>query len=254
MPFDAGLVRERFPERRILWYPSIDSTMHAAARLAAQGCASGTVVGADEQTAGMGRFGRSWHSEKDAGLYFSIVLKLPIAGSSLPAVTLALGLAVQEAIARETGLAADLRWPNDVLLGGKKVCGVLTQLTDTAVVAGIGINVNHESFPEQIASSAASLRMASGRAHSREKLLIALLGSIDSCCRVLVEQGKEAILRMFARGSSYASGKRVAVDVDGAVVTGVTAGLDASGFLILRADDGRERLILAGGVRPCDNG
>lgn len=250
MPFDADHVRALVPGRRILWYPAIDSTMHVAARLAAQGCASRTVVGADEQTAGVGRFGRSWHSEADAGLYFSIVLRLPVPGESLPVVTLALGLAVQEAIAQETGLAADLRWPNDVLLHGKKCCGILTQFNDTAVVAGIGINVNHTSFPDRIAAASISLRMASGREHSRENLLVAVLGSIDGCCHVLVEQGREAILRMFAQASSYVSGKRVTVEQDGTMLRGVTAGLDPSGFLILRADDGKEHLILAGGLRP----
>ena len=120
--------------------------MTVAARLAREGCASGTVVGADQQTAGIGRAGHSWHSEPGSGLYVSIVLRLALGPESLPLVMLALGLATQHAIADVTGLAPDLRWPNDVLLGEKKCAGILAQMEGDAVIAGIGINVGHSQF------------------------------------------------------------------------------------------------------------
>ena len=156
------------PGRRVEWFPSLDSTMTVAARLAREGCASGTVVGADEQTAGIGRAGHSWHSEPEAGLYVSIVLRLALGPESLPLVMLALGLATRDAIADVTGLAPDLRWPNDVLLGEKKCAGILAQMEGDAVIAGIGINVGHASFPPEIAPLATSLRMA-GASVSREE-------------------------------------------------------------------------------------
>ena len=150
------------------------------------------------------RHGHSWHSNADAGLYVSIVLRLPMGANALPVVMLALGLAAQEAIAKTSGIAADLRWPNDVMIGGKKCAGILAQLEDGAIVAGIGINVNHEEFPEEIAPLATSLRLA-GAYVEREDLLVALLRAIDDACEMLIAQGTPAILEAFTRASSYAS-------------------------------------------------
>src|SRR5437867_2600704 len=118
--------------RPMEYYRIVDSTMRIAAEREL-----GTVVVADEQTAGQGRHGHSWHSEPYAGIYCSIVLE------PAPVLTLALGLAAAEAIAVTTGIACDLRWPNDLMLDGKKVAGVLVQLVDDKAIAGIGINVNH---------------------------------------------------------------------------------------------------------------
>lgn len=247
---DIGDVRRRLPGREISFFESIASTMHEAAILAAAGCASGTAVVAEEQTAGQGRHGHCWHSEAGAGLYVSVVLRLPLPPDSLPVLTLALGLGAAEAITRITDLATDLRWPNDVMLGEKKTAGILVQLVDSVAIAGIGVNVNHTVFPPELAGEATSLRMASGRPQSREELLAGLLTAIDSFCRMLVEGGRGPVLDMFARHSSYVRGKHVRVDQPGGVIDGVTAGLDPSGFLILRAADGSESFILAGGVRP----
>jgi len=250
MPFDLQRVREQLPGRRIEWFKSVDSTMNAAAQLAREVCAAGTIVGADEQTAGVGRHGHSWHSEARAGLYVSLVLRLPLAAEALPLVMLALGLATQEAIAQATGLAADLRWPNDVLLGVRKCAGILAQLEGGAVIAGIGINVSHSRFPPKIADLATSLRLEGAAAVSREELLVALIRAVDDCCKILTKDGAAAILKMFNRASSYAQGRRVRVEQAGATLEGVTCGLDPSGFLRLREENGKETTILAGGVRP----
>lgn len=250
MPLDIERVRERLPDREVVWFDTAGSTMTEAAFLAARGCASGTVVVAEEQTAGHGRYGREWHSERGSGLYCSVVLRPGLRPESLPVLTLALGLAAAEAIARSAGVASDLRWPNDVLAGGRKCAGILTQLADGAVIAGIGINVNHESLPDDLARIATSLRIVTGRMHSREDLLVQLLESIDAYCRVLVEDGREQVLRLFSQASSYVAGRRVRVDQDGATLAGVTDGLDPSGFLLLRQDNGTRAVIMAGGVRP----
>jgi BirA family biotin operon repressor/biotin-[acetyl-CoA-carboxylase] ligase len=250
MPFDLQRVREQLPGRRIEWFESIDSTMTAAARLAREDCPSGTVVGAEEQTAGVGRHGHRWHSEPQAGLYVSLVLRLPLGAEALPLVMLALGLATQEAIARATGLAADLRWPNDVLLGGRKCAGILAHLEGGTVIAGIGINVSHMRFPPEIEHFATSLRLEGAAAVSREELLVALIRAVDDCCRILTKEGATAILKMFHRASSYAQGRRVRIEQEGATIEGVTCGLDPSGFLRLREENGKETTILAGGVRP----
>ena len=203
----------------------------------------GTVIVAEEQTEGQGRLGRDWHSERGAGLYFSMVLDLK---EPAPVVTLALGLAVQDAIQAVADIRCDLRWPNDVLTGERKCAGILVQLHETQVIAGIGVNVNHSSFPPELAASATSLRIASGLALSTAGLLDKLLDSIDTYLGLLEAQGPDAILRLFTEASSYARGRRVTVDG----VEGITDGLDPSGFLWLRTGDGSRRLITAGGVRP----
>ncbi|MEO8026913.1 MAG: biotin--[acetyl-CoA-carboxylase] ligase [Bryobacteraceae bacterium] len=236
---DLSRLRERWPDREVHWRESVDSTMYEAQRLASLGCPSGTVVGADEQTAGIGRHGHHWHSEADAGLYFTAILRLP---SPAPIVTLMLGVAIQEAIATVTGVRCDLRWPNDLLIGEKKVAGILAQLHEGAVLAGIGINVNHAALPVNIEDVATSLRLVTGHGCRRDDLLLSALESIDQHAAL----SKEDVLRLFARGSSYVNGRRVTVDG----MRGVTSGLDADGFLLLEKENGGRTLILAGGVRP----
>ncbi len=247
MDFDVARVRERFPDREIVWTPSTRSTMQDAALLASRGAAPGSAAGAEEQTAGLGRLGRTWHSEAGAGLYVSLVLRPK---SVTPALTLALGLAAGQAITAVSGLACDLRWPNDVLIGEKKCAGILVQLYEEAAVAGIGVNVNQLSFPNDIAALATSLRIAAGQEQSREGLLIALLESVDRHVELLAMQGPGAVFKRFARASSFVQGRRVTVDLDREMIQGVTDGFDPSGFLWLRCDDGSRRLILSGGVRP----
>lgn len=247
---DLNQVRARLPDRRIDWFGSVNSTMTIAAQLARDGCASGTIVGAEGQLAGVGRHGHVWHSEVGAGLYLSMVLRLPLAARGMPAAMLALGLGVQEAVAQATQLAPDLRWPNDVLLNGKKCAGILAQVEGEAIVAGIGINVRQAMFPAAISEVATSLRIEGAADLRREDLLIALVEAVERCCKILTEQGPRAIFEMFTRSSTYASGRRVRVDLKEQIIEGVTCGLDESGFLIVREDNGKETTILAGGVRP----
>lgn len=199
----------------------------------------GTVVVAEEQIAGQGRLGRKWHSERGAGLYCSIVLDVPEAN---PIVTLALGLAAQEAIQETAGIACDLRWPNDVLIGDRKCAGILVQLHGEKVIAGIGVNVNNTRFPPELAGVATSLHLATGRTHSKEDLLKNLLEAVETYAAL----DPADVLRLFSRASSYVCGRRVIVDG----IEGTTDGLDPSGFLWLRAVDGRRKLIRAGNVRP----
>jgi BirA family transcriptional regulator, biotin operon repressor / biotin---[acetyl-CoA-carboxylase] ligase len=238
MPLDVDWIRAQLPGRTVLWREAAESTM-----IEARGCAPGTLVLAEEQTAGQGRLGRMWHSEREAGLYVSTVLRL----EPQPVVTLALGLAVVEAVTVVSGLECDLRWPNDVLVGGRKCVGILVQKEGEELIAGIGINVNHAAFPPEIAGTATSLRIASGRPQSRERILVKLAHAIDEYAEILATKGPGPVVQRFTQVSSYACGKRVVVD---GRVSGTTIGLDAAGFLRLRKDDGTEEVILAGGVRP----
>jgi len=161
---------------------------------------------------------------------------------------LAVGLAVRDAIVETSGLAPDLRWPNDVLLNGKKCAGILAQMEGGAIVVGIGINVNHSSFPPRLAGIATSLRLEGARV-TRENILVALARSLDEWAE-LVASSPGKILARFGEVSSYAYNRRVRVEQEGTALEGVTCGLDSMGFLRLRQDSGVEATILAGGVRP----
>ena len=232
MNIDA--IRRALPDRRIDYHPTIDSTMRAAA-----GLPVGSIVLAGEQTAGQGRHGHTWHSEPGAGIYCSIVL------NPSPVLTLAIGLAAVEAITETTGQLCDLRWPNDLMLGGKKCAGILVQLVDGLAIPGIGINVNHAAFPPALAEEATSLRLHAGHECSREDIVVALIPAVER----LAALPQEDILDLFTHASTYASGRRVVVHQPDGEIHGVTAGLDPAGFLKVRQDDGTYTLILAGGVR-----
>jgi BirA family biotin operon repressor/biotin-[acetyl-CoA-carboxylase] ligase len=251
MALDIASVREQRPENPIYYFPTIGSTMTEAARLAASGLPHGTVVVADEQTAGVGRFGRQWHSEAGAGIYCSVIMRLHLPPNGLPIVTLLLGLATAEAIQRITNLSCDLRWPNDVLVNEHKIAGILAQLDEGSIVAGIGINVNQTSLPENLRTPATSLRLASG-GHSfcRESLLVALLHSLDEFTEMVTEQGPESILRAFTAASSYVTHRRIVFEGNQGLNKGVTLGLDGSGFLKVRDESGLVQTVYTGGVRP----
>lgn len=251
---DLDAVRVRLPGRRIEWRESCETTMAEAAALARAGCPSGSAVGAERQTAGRGRRQRRWESPPGAGLYVSIVLRPAWPEADNLVVPLALGLATAEAIAQASGIACDLRWPNDVLIGEHKCVGILIENEGAALVAGVGINVNQAGFPEELASAATSLRIASGREQSREELLVRLLESADKFTGLLAAQGRAAVIEAFSRSSSYAQGKRVVVEQGVERIVGTTDGLDGSGFLWVRRPDGSRTLILAGGVRPAPGG
>ena len=227
--FNLASVRARLPGRRIDWFTSLDSTMIEARR----DPQPGRIVGAEEQTAGMGRHGRKWISEAGTGLYVSIVL----AAKPVPVVMLALGLATREAI----GGGADLRWPNDVLIHGKKCAGVLAHLEGDRIIAGIGINVSQTGFPDDLETPATSLRLE-GVTVPREDLLVALVEAVDRHSALPAGE----ILRRFPN----VSGRRVKAEANGRTIEGVACGLDAAGFLRVREDNGTETTILAGGVRP----
>ena len=223
--------------------------MTEAAKLVSAGAPHGTLVIAEEQTAGMGRLGRSWVSQAEAGIYCSLLLRLAISPVNFPLASLVLGLSVAEAIQKTTSLACDLRWPNDVLINERKVAGILTHLVENCIVAGIGINVNQTGFASDLRTPATSLRIESaGQLQQREEVLIGLLEAVDSFSAMLVEQGPPSILRAFTAASSYAMNRRIVLEENGA--RGTTAGLDENGFLLVRFESGQLDRVAAGGVRP----
>jgi BirA family biotin operon repressor/biotin-[acetyl-CoA-carboxylase] ligase len=240
--------------KQIHHFFTIGSTNDVALQLGHSGEPNGTVVLAEQQTAGRGRVGRAWHSEKSNGIYMSVLLRPPITPVEAPLITLVAGLAAREAVAEQTGTAPDLRWPNDLLLNGKKFGGILTEMHAEPdrvrfVVVGIGINVNHETMPAELRSTATSLRIETGRAHSRTELVVRFLHRLDAYYGQFIRQGAEPILRRFAEASSYCEGKRVRVATTKETFLAVTAGLEPSGILRVRRENGTVEPVLAGDVR-----
>ncbi len=248
MPLDVRRVQSLRPQNPIHYFPTIGSTMTEAARLAQAGAPHGAVVIAEEQTAGLGRLGRKWISEAEAGIYSSTLLRLPLPTRQFPVISLLLALAAAAAIQKSAPVACDLRWPNDVLIDEEKVAGILPHLVDNCIIAGIGINVNQTVFEPGLRTPATSLKLAVGHAVARETVLINLLESIDAFTRALVTDGPQAILEAFTQGSSYVTNRKVMIEDSGA--TGTTAGLDENGFLLIRSEEGQLERIAAGGVRP----
>ncbi len=236
--------------------------MRRAAELARDGSPEGTIVTADSQSAGRGRLGRNWISEPGLGLYLSLVLRPDCQADAAPVLTLIAGLGVKETLERAAGVRCDLRWPNDILVGEKKCCGILVEMETEQqrvahVIVGIGINLNHLAFPPELTEIATSLRIETGREWSREDLLDPLMDSLESCYELHRMRGNDPILDAFHQESSFAIGRRVVVEglpADAAgPLRGVTAGLDSRGMLLLRTADGTVAPILAGSVRadPC---
>jgi len=234
----------------IIWLRSTGSTMNDAAKLAAEGEPHGTVVVAEEQTAGIGRHGHSWYSESGGGLYMSMILRLQFPPDALPVLTMALGLATQRAIEDLCYVRCDLRWPNDLILKEGKLAGIMVQAVDKGVlIAGIGINVNQNAFPEELRPIATSLRMETGQEYEKEALLEAVVTESLRYAALLVDAGKNHIIEEFGARSTYVRGKAVSVDTGERTFSGITAGLDENGFLRVETASGMETVI-AGGVRP----
>ena len=236
----------------LLNFDSIDSTNTEALKQARLGAEEGLCVVARQQTAGRGRHGRAWVSDKDAGLYFSIVLRPKVEMQYLPLLTLMAGVAVHDALA-EFGVDADIKWVNDLLVREKKICGILAETTDThnglAVVVGIGINLKSANFPPEIADTATSVADETGQNVSFEELSAALTRYIGYFYSILSgENGTGRIIEEWRRRSSYFSGKRVRVVLEGETVHGSTDGLEPNGALRLRKDDGQILIVQAGDV------
>lgn len=237
----------------ILRFDSLASTNTEALGQARRGAAEGLCVVARRQTAGRGRQGRSWVSEEDAGIFFSIVLRPRLETRHLPLLTLMSAVAVHRLLAEEFGLEPDIKWPNDVLVGGRKICGILAETTDTpgglAVVVGIGINLNSRNFPPELGGTATSIEESTDRPAAPDEVLGPLVRNLRELYRTIGEpDGPRKILREWAERSSFGEGKRVRVVLERETFTGTTRGLGENGALRVETDEGGIRLVRAGDV------
>lgn len=245
-----------FFQGKLHHFPSIDSTNTHALEQARLGAPHGSFYVADEQTAGRGRSDHNWHSAAGQGLYLSILLRPEIAPAELVWLPLLTGLAAHRAIGEVTGLTADLRWPNDILIESRKVAGILVEAQSeagsvVAAVIGIGINVHQQSFPPDVATAATSLDLETGRDNSRQELLVALLLALHGELAIFdAADRRHKLAAIPSRIEAISSWVRDrAVNVHGPQpCSGITAGLDAQGFLRVRT---AEYLVTVttGGIR-----
>jgi BirA family transcriptional regulator, biotin operon repressor / biotin---[acetyl-CoA-carboxylase] ligase len=239
--------------KRVLHFFQTDSTNRVAMELGYAGEPEGTVVMAEAQTAGRGRSGRTWHSERGTGLYFTVLLRPRLSPAQAPLLTMLAGISAHAAVQALTGLVPELKWPNDLLLNGKKFGGILTEMHAEPnavrfVIVGIGINVNQEKFPSELSAIATSLRKESGRLTYRLELLARLLSQFESDYNRFLREGPGFVVERFQSVSSFAQGRRVRVETGAEWYAGTTAGLSPEGLLLVARDDGPLMTVIAGDV------
>jgi BirA family biotin operon repressor/biotin-[acetyl-CoA-carboxylase] ligase len=236
----------------ILHFDSLPSTNTEAARQADAGAREGLCIVAREQTAGRGRRERAWASPRDAGLYFSVLLRPRIESQAWSLIPLAAALAVRDALIEACELETDIKWPNDLLARGRKLCGILSETCDAgrACVVGIGVNLRDTAFPPEIAARATSVEAETARPPDREALLVALTRHLARRYEELQSHdGVHATVRAWSAASSYAVGKRVRVALgDEQSFEGTTRGLERDGALRVEDDSGATRIVRAGDV------
>jgi BirA family biotin operon repressor/biotin-[acetyl-CoA-carboxylase] ligase len=246
----------RWLARDIHWFDSTDSTNRVAHELARAGCAHGTTVVAEGQTAGRGRLGRSFHSPPYLNLYTSIVLRPRVSTLEAPTWILAAAIGVAETVAEfASDDAVAIKWPNDVLLGGRKTSGILMELAAEAtrvehLVLGIGVNLNvdRETFPEEFRELATSLASHAGRPVDRKAFSRRLYGTLESVLDVCEEHGFEALRERFDRRFTMRGRKIRVRQQNGDELAGTAEGIDLHGALLLRRPGGEEVRVVAGDV------
>jgi len=237
----------------ILRFDSLPSTNDLAGELAEQGAAEGVAILAREQTRGRGRQGRAWVSPPGDGLYLSVILRPPVEPAKATIITLAAAIAVAETLSVDYGVAVDIKWPNDIHAGGRKICGILIESAiekskvDYAIL-GIGVNLGQHRFPGELQEIATSLVIESNRRVTPDEFAVPLLKRLEEWYRIALRQPAQIITRWQAL-SSYADGCAVLVESSDKTIEGITRGLAPSGALIVETANGERCEIVAGEVR-----
>ncbi len=240
----------------ILYFDSLDSTNRYAGKLASEGCNEGLTVIAGRQTGGRGRLGRSWESPAEKGIYLSIVLKPDIAPVESPILTFAAAVAVEKAIRTTTGIKAGIKWPNDLIIDGRKVCGILLEMNSEAdkvnyVILGIGLNYSQsvEDFPKELKDRAISLKLAAaaGSRFDRLSLIKSILRELDSVLKLVKEGSYEKILDVW-REYSITLGKEIAFKIKDNGYCGTAIDITGEGRLLVECRDGARRELLSGEI------
>lgn len=240
--------------RKVFYCDSVSSTNDLARELARKGAGEGSLVVAEEQTGGKGRLGRGWYSPKYKGIWFSLLLYPPVNPSEASQVTMMAAVALASAIRDETGIVAGIKWPNDLLVGGKKICGILTEMSAEMerinhLVLGAGINANQDQtdFPEEVRSTATSLKVEAGRTVSRVRLLQASLAEFERWYRIWLAQGFSPVLARW-KEMSISLNCPVRIHTLNKSWDGWAEDVDEDGALLLRLPDGGLQRLVSGEV------
>jgi len=235
----------------VVYYPEVSSTNEVAKKLADDGAAEGTVVIADAQTAGRGRLGRSWHSPPGVGIWLSLILRPPVAPPTAPQLTMTAAVAVCKVLRQATGVDVGIKWPNDLMVEGRKVCGILTEMKAEMdrvhyVVLGIGINVNSEGFPPEVAPVATSLKQVAGRTFNRVDLVKQILVEMDQVYPDYKRKGFTPFREDWQQ-LNVTLGQAVTVTTLGESFAGMATGIQPDGSLVVEGENG-VRSFYAGDV------
>lgn len=240
--------------KKIVYQPSVKSTQEIAYSLARDGAPEGSIVLADEQTGGRGRLGRAWQSPAGTGIWMSLILRPEIPLQKAPQLTLLIAVAASKAIEKVTGLEAAIKWPNDLLINGKKTAGILTELQAEAdsihsVIVGIGMNVNQESkhFSEEIAQIATSLAIEGGKTYKRAEVIGYLLQEIESLYHQYLQNGF-GVIKLLWEARAFSLGKRITARSVTGSITGYAKGITDEGVLLLEDDTGRVHSIYSADI------
>lgn len=239
--------------QHILQFQRTDSTNTQARKQGEEGGAHGTLIVADSQDAGKGRRGRFWESPDTGNIYMSLLLRPDTTPSKAPMLTLVMAQSVAEAVRQVTSLGAKIKWPNDIVVNGKKVCGILTEMSTgddgiRYVVIGVGINVENQEFPEELQKMATSLYLESGKHWSRAELIAPILERFEENYRKFMERGDLSCIRKDYNDLLINANRQVRVLEPGHEYEGRALGISSTGELIVKRDDGREEVVFAGEV------
>ncbi|MGG1573851.1 biotin--[acetyl-CoA-carboxylase] ligase [Fictibacillus sp. NRS-1165] len=240
--------------KSIVYEESVKSTQEIAQKLSYEQKPEGTLVVADEQTGGRGRLGRPWQSPKGTGIWMSLILRPDIPLQKTPQLTLLAAVSVTKAIYKVTGLHAEIKWPNDILIKGKKTVGILTELQAEAdrvhaVIIGIGLNVNvtSEDFNEDVREIATSLKIESGKETKRAELIAAILEEMELLYQEYLRNGF-GLIKLLWEGYAHSIGRRIRVRSASQQLEGVAKGITDEGILLLEDDDGKVHSIYSADI------
>ena len=248
-----SLMDTEWAGKNIVYFDEIDSTNNRAKEAGDNGAAHGTLFVADMQVAGKGRRGRVWKSPSGSSIYMTILLYPDISPVKAPQLTLLMAIAVAEGIQEVTGLETKIKWPNDIVVNGRKICGILTEMSTEIdyinhVVIGVGINVNQDTFPDDIKATASSLKLELGKSVKRSELIAAVMKSFEKCYEIFIETEDLSGLQELYNSMLVNRDQEVKVLEPGNEYKAHAIGINQTGELIVRTPDGKEKEIYAGEV------
>ncbi len=249
----SSMLKTQWAGKRIVYFDETDSTNNQAKVFGEKGDVHGTLFVADKQTAGKGRRGRGWDSPPGESIYMTLLLRPEISPERAPMLTLVMGLSVAEAIREAAGIEAKIKWPNDIVVDKKKVCGILTEMTTEMmyvnyVVIGVGINVNQQGFPDEIAKMATSLYKKTGKVYRRSELIAAVLERFEKNYDTFLRTGDLSGIQEAYDAALVNCGQEVKVLEPGHEYEAVAEGINENGELMVRLPDGRKKQVFAGEV------